>query len=320
MADTDFSFDVSEAEPFTDSFLHLCLPSTYASSTVVSAASFSASIDPVVLFSVLDHYLRRPDSQPRVIGTLLGIRSSDDIQEVEVRNSFPLAIVDGHLDVDYFRSMLSLHARVNPRENVVGWYATGTLEDIDELCVEVHSYFTRGDKNLRPVFLLVDPEMKNAALGIKALVGAPVGVPGLKEAGSMFLQVPCDFKYSDAERAGLDIIAAARDAPSRSTGLLSDMDNLEQSIVKVREKIDRMLTYVNDVVDGKVANNNAVGRYLMDTVSTIPRLEQQEFETMFNKHLSDLLMVVYLANLTRTQLAIAERLHNMSGLADTGAV
>ena len=49
----------------------------------------------------------------------------------------------------------------------------------------------------------------------------------------------------------------------------------------------------------------------MDTVSSIPRIDVGEFEKMFNTHLQDLLMVVYLANLTRSQLAIAERLHKM---------
>jgi translation initiation factor 3 subunit F len=45
------------------------------------------SIEPVVLFSILDHALRRNPNQKRVIGTLLGIRS-DDGTEIEIRNSF----------------------------------------------------------------------------------------------------------------------------------------------------------------------------------------------------------------------------------------
>lgn len=39
----------------------------------------------MVLFSVLDHYLRRPENQKRVIGTLLGTVSAN---VVEVTNSF----------------------------------------------------------------------------------------------------------------------------------------------------------------------------------------------------------------------------------------
>lgn len=46
----------------------------------------------------------------------------------------------------------------------------------------------------------------------------------------------------------------------------------------------------------------------MDTVSVVPKIDSTSFEKMFNSHLQDLLMVVYLANMTRTQLSVAERL------------
>lgn len=39
----------------------------------------------MVLFSILDHYLRRPENQKRVIGTLLGTVSAN---VVEITNSF----------------------------------------------------------------------------------------------------------------------------------------------------------------------------------------------------------------------------------------
>lgn len=39
----------------------------------------------MVLFSVLDHFLRRPENQKRVIGTLLGTVSAN---VVEITNSF----------------------------------------------------------------------------------------------------------------------------------------------------------------------------------------------------------------------------------------
>ncbi|KAJ3846806.1 hypothetical protein EV368DRAFT_76950 [Lentinula lateritia] len=48
----------------------------------------SISIYPVVLFSILDHYLRRKDDQDRVIGTLLGTRMET---HVEIQTSFVVA-------------------------------------------------------------------------------------------------------------------------------------------------------------------------------------------------------------------------------------
>lgn len=93
--------------------------------------------------------------------------------------------------------------------------------------------------------------------------------------------------------------------------LLSDMDNLEQSIIQVQAMLERVSTYVDSVLAGTVPANNTVGRYLMNTVSVVPKVNPVEFEKMFNSHLQDLLMVIYLANMTRTQLAVAKRLEKL---------
>ncbi len=47
-----------------------------------------AHVQPVVLFSVLDHYQRRTEGQNRVIGTLLGTVTGST---VEITNCFPVA-------------------------------------------------------------------------------------------------------------------------------------------------------------------------------------------------------------------------------------
>ena len=63
-----------------------------------------------------------------------------------------------------------------------------------------------------------------------------------------------------------------------------------------------------DVVAGRRTATVPLGRYLMDTVAAVPKIDQTKFEQIFNTNLQDLLMVVYLSTLTRTQLALAERL------------
>ena len=80
---------------------------------------------PVALFSILDHYLRRTETQERVIGTLLGKRS--DNGEIEVRSSFAVLHSETEeqvaVDMDYLKTMYDLHHKVNPKEVIVGWYA-----------------------------------------------------------------------------------------------------------------------------------------------------------------------------------------------------
>ena len=59
----------------------------------------------MVLFSVLDHYLRRPENQKRVIGTLLGTVSAN---VVEITNSFAVPHLEKNNEVLYLFKLLQL--------------------------------------------------------------------------------------------------------------------------------------------------------------------------------------------------------------------
>ncbi|CAB5197290.1 unnamed protein product [Rhizophagus irregularis] len=289
------------------SALHLSFPPTTATGFVVpQSRSFTVSVNPVVLFSVLDHYLRRQEKQHRVIGTLLGVRSEDG-SEVEVRNCFPVSHDETDnqvaVDMEYHRNMFELHKKVNAKEVIVGWYATGS--NLNQWNALIQDFYSR---EVMPPFqaihLTMDTDLKNddKLLGVKTYVSAPIGISAKPE-NCLFLPVPCDVKYFDAERSGLDLLASAKNDTDRSTSLFSDMDNLEKTIKAVFEMLERVTDY-----DGSIPADNTIGRFLMDTISVVPKIDKVEFEKMFNGHLQDLLMVSYLANMTRTQLAIAERL------------
>ena len=62
---------------------------------------------------------------------------------------------------------------------------------------------------------------------------------------------------------------------------------------------------------GKIPADSAVGRLLMETISKVPRIEGAQFEAMLNSTMQDLLMVVYLANLTKTQVNLGEKLSQL---------
>ncbi len=94
--------------------------------TTTSSRAPSVTIHPTALFSILDHYLRRTDTQQRVIGTLLGTRSEGD-NAVSVRTAFAVLHSETSeqvaVDMDYHRAMFDLSQRANPKESIVGWYA-----------------------------------------------------------------------------------------------------------------------------------------------------------------------------------------------------
>ena len=62
------------------------------------------------------------------------------------------------------------------------------------------------------------------------------------------------------------------------------------------------------MIGSKEVADPAVVRLLQQLVASAPRLPTEQFGKMFNTQVQDMLTIVYLANLTRTQLALAEKL------------
>ncbi|KAJ3074821.1 hypothetical protein HDU98_010090 [Podochytrium sp. JEL0797] len=283
-----------------------------------------ASVDPVVYLSILGHSLRRPDDLTRVMGALLG-SVSDDGKEVDIKQCFPLIITENEeevsVDSEHLTAMLQLHLQANNKETLIGWYATG--DKVDANSALIHEYFAAEFAPMAPLHLLVDTELTNGRMAVKAFVTSEAGVPSSEFAGTMFLPVPCSVKMNDAERSALDLISlatpndevlSAEDDENKEVNpaaVLSDMDNLERAVVAIQGMVEGIQEWVAGVKSGEIPANDAIGRYLLDTVSSVPLIRAGDFEKMFNNHLQDLLMVVYLSNLTRTQLAIAQRLQNL---------
>ena len=62
------------------------------------------------------------------------------------------------------------------------------------------------------------------------------------------------------------------------------------------------------MAEGKIKGDPTIGRYLADTLSVVPHFSKAEFERLFNESVTDVMMVSYLSNLLRTQIALAEKL------------
>jgi translation initiation factor 3 subunit F len=121
-----------------------------------------------------------------------------------------------------------------------------------------------------------------------------------------------------------------------------ELDSVERALRTLSQSLGTVSEHVRKVLDGTEKGDPKVGKFLMDTLASIPKFEANQFERAFNSQLQvmfipgsmwpfyvfcfffchrrlttvfvaipqDILMVIYLANLTRTQLAIAEKLHN----------
>ncbi|TRY81270.1 hypothetical protein DNTS_012108 [Danionella cerebrum] len=251
-------------------------------------------IHPVVLASIVDSYERRNEGASRVIGTLLG---TTDKHSVEVTNCFSVPHNESEdevaVDMEFAKNMYELHKKVSPSEVIIGWYATGF--DITEHSVLIHEYYSREAPN--PIHLTVDTALQSNKMNIRAYT---VGV--------MFTPLTVKYIYYDTERIGVDLLQRTRASPGRSKGLTTDLAQVAGAAGRVQEMLSTVLSYIEDVLSGKVMADNSVGRYLMDLVNKVPKITAEDFENMLNSNINDLLMVTYLSNLTQAQIALNEKL------------
>ena len=76
--------------------------------------------------------------------------------------------------------------------------------------------------------------------------------------------------------------------------------------------LDAVIQYVEAVLDGSQEPDNSIERALNSLMLSVPKMESDQFEVMLNSNLKDLLMVVYLSQMTKTQLQLNEKLSMVS--------
>ena len=265
-------------------FLYLARPLAPAqiSSQAPSTAPVSVSILPQALFSILDHASRRPADQERVIGTLLGVRSEDGT-EVEIRNCYAVPHTETaeqvEVDMDYQKNMLGLHLRAAPKEQLVGWYATS--DELNTFSALIQNFYGQQGEGTfpHPAVHLTVSTVAGKDVEANTYISAPIGVTAERAADScVFIPVPHEIKYSEAEKSGLELIAGAKDREDRSMLMQTDVETLERAIEQVLEMLERVSNYVSNVLDEEAEPSSALGQYLMNTLSLAPKVDAEEVE------------------------------------------
>jgi len=268
----------------------------------------------VVVLSILDHYKRRKENDSsRVIGTLLGERKGN---EVFVKSSFPVPHTETEdqivLSNETLETLLQLHKKVNPNEIVVGWYSTG--DSLSYTSTLVHQVYRAKFPGESLVHLTVDVKCTNFKMAIKTYVESSLKI-GKKSVVSRFDAVPIRIFANEAEKIGIDALIngqADNDTLDAPASIWSDFDNLERSMNKLLDLLEALSKYTKKAMaSGGKDGDPEVGRAVANALATIPHMDSAAFEKLFNSNVQDLLMVIYLSNLTKAQLALADKMNSL---------
>ncbi|EED23958.1 eukaryotic translation initiation factor 3 subunit EifCf, putative [Talaromyces stipitatus ATCC 10500] len=210
--------------------------------------------------------------------------------------------------MEYQKQMLALHLKANPKEVLVGWYATSS--ELNTFSALIQNFYGQSDGTWpHPAVHLTVSTEPGKDIETRAYISAPVGVTVERAADSAaFIPVPHEIRYGETEKNGLEAIANARDAEDRQTNIFTDIEALERAIEEVIGMIDRVSKYVEAVIDEEAPASTALGQFLLNALALAPKVEPADIERDFNNHIQDVLVVSYLANTIRTQMELSNRL------------
>lgn len=264
-----------------------------------AAGASSAKINPMVLFTICDSYIRRNEGSDRIIGTLLG-NITDGVANITNCYTVPHneSMDQVAVDIVHHKTLFDLHQKVNKADVVIGWFSTGyAMNGSDAL---IQDFYGRECTN--PIHLTVDTTLTDNQMRIATYVSRSLSL-GDKQLATEFIEIPCQSRMIEAERIGVDLLDK-----KETRQIPQDMDRLKDSFAKLSAMLNGCADYVNDVLAGRKEPNNEIGRYLADTIAAIPYVSPEEFDKLFEDNMQDMLLVMYLSSLMRTQLAIADKL------------
>jgi len=187
-----------------------------------------------------------------------------------------------------------------------------------------HDYYSRlvNEMSIRkeqpPIILLtLDVSFSadnNARFPVRAYVRTEAGIPNNKIAQNhhavIFQPLKVEMDAFPGEAVALAIVQKGTEAKDRTAYLDAGIEHLEKSTKEMIQWLERLQKYVNEVLkQDEMPSDSSMGRRLMDIVNIAnTQLPPEKLERLVKNSLRDYMMISYLANLTKTQLSLQERM------------
>lgn len=305
------------------------------------ASTKTANIHPVVLMAIADaHERRRTEArivtmrdgtqkkevtpQAKTIGALLGTYERGAIN-ITGCFAIPYGIVQAgdasgnevKMDMAYMEEMLEYNKKTTPYEGPVGWFTT--THQLDGLDVNVHDYFMRRvnrwyqrTKDVPAVVCLT----LNCDLVLKTMKTDPIvyikistGIPGASEPHtSIFHRINVQVSTYRAEQVVLDVALKGLASKERETRIDDGVHELTAGIAQMLRWLSTIGAYVDDVIGGRATPDPQLGRQLMDAMAHGNQITSKQMDKIVNGSIRDHLMVSYLSQVAKTQLALYEKM------------
>lgn len=269
-------------------------------------------VHPLVLLSVVDHFNRmgKIGNQKRVVGVLLGCWRSKGV--LDVSNSFAVPFDEDDkeksvwfLDHDYLENMYGMFKKVNARERVVGWYHTGPK--LHQNDIAINELIRRYCPN--SVLVIIDAKPKDLGFPTEAYLAVEEVHDDGTPTSKTFEHVPSEIGAEEAEEVGVEHLL--RDIKDTTVGSLSQkITNQLQGLKGLNAQLREIKNYLTKVGNGQLPMNHQILYQLQDILNFLPDITSENFtDTMYVKT-NDQMLVVYLASMVRSIIALHNLINN----------
>jgi translation initiation factor 3 subunit F len=310
----------------------------------------------LVVVTILNSYAKRSTSDCRVVGALLGEKLKDGTISVrfyflllsflfsfsffvvfiyfylffsltifffQITDCFstPLSEKNDELyavvNQDYLQAMYSLHKRNNPKEVIVGWFATPSSSG--ELLNHNSAVINDTFANIcpMPIHIVVDTNLQSEAATVRGFVSRKMSVNNQVLASS-FLEVNVNVEISETERICLyHMIRGQEEEAWEANQVISNIapgvQMNEEALEKLFEVISDVQKYVDAVVEGRVEPMQEVGVAIAEAIDgfLLDNSQTGALNSAIQNKVNELLMVSCLSTLTQAQAQISSRLNQV---------
>ncbi|CAB0020632.1 unnamed protein product [Nesidiocoris tenuis] len=209
------------------------------------------------------------------------------------------------LDHDYLENMYGMFKKVNAREKVVGWYHTGPK--LHQNDVSINELIRRYCPN--SILVIIDAKPKDLGLPTEAYRAVEEVHDDGSPTTKTFEHVPSEIGAEEAEEVGVEHLL--RDIKDTTVGTLSQrVTNQLMGLKGLFEQLQDIKEYLLQVVDGKLPINHQIIYQLQDIFNLLPDISHGNFVDSLYVKTNDQMLVVYLAALVRSIIALHNLINN----------
>jgi 26S proteasome regulatory subunit N8 len=209
------------------------------------------------------------------------------------------------LDHDYLENMYAMFKKVNAKERIVGWYHTGPKLNQNDISINelIRKYCPNS------VLVIIDAKPKDLGLPTEAYFAVEEVHDDGSPTSKTFEHVLSEIGAEEAEEVGVEHLL--RDIKDTTLGTLSQrVTNQLMGLKGLNSQINSIRKYLELVVSDKLPINHPIIYLLQDIFNLLPDITTESYVKSVFVKTNDQMLVVYLAALVRSVVALHNLINN----------